>query len=54
MCIRDRYNRSYCGVYLRRDGALGEERGFLYMDMDNFKLYNDLYGDCLLYTSRCV
>ena len=22
------YNRSYCGVYLRRDGALGEERGF--------------------------
>ena len=39
------YNRSYCGVYLRRDGALGEERGFLYMDMDNFKLYNDLYGE---------
>ena len=39
------YNRSYCGVYLRRDGVLGEERGFLYMDMDNFKLYNDLYGE---------
>ena len=39
------YNRSYCGVYLRRNGVLGEERGFLYMDMDNFKLYNDLYGE---------
>lgn len=39
------YNRSYCSVYLRQDGALGEERGFLYMDMDNFKLYNDLYGE---------
>ena len=24
---------------------MGEERGFLYMDMDNFKLYNDLYGE---------
>ena len=39
------YNRSYCGVYLRQDGILGDERGFLYMDMDNFKLYNDLYGE---------
>ena len=39
------YNRSYCGVCLRREGVLGDERGFLYMDMDNFKLYNDLYGE---------
>ena len=39
------YNRSYCGTYLRQEGILGEERGFLYMDMDNFKLYNDLYGE---------
>ena len=39
------YNRSYCGVYLRQENVLGEERGFLYMDMDNFKLYNDLYGE---------
>lgn len=39
------YNRSYCGVYLRQEGILGNERGFLYMDMDNFKLYNDLYGE---------
>ena len=39
------YNRSYCGVCLRQEGILGEERGFLYMDMDNFKLYNDLYGE---------
>lgn len=39
------YNRSYCGVYLRQENVLGEGRGFLYMDMDNFKLYNDLYGE---------
>ena len=39
------YNRSYCSTYLRQEGALGTERGFLYMDMDNFKLYNDLYGE---------
>ena len=39
------YNRSYCGVCLRQEGVLGDERGFLYMDMDNFKLYNDLYGE---------
>ena len=39
------YNRSYCGVCLRQEGILGDERGFLYMDMDNFKLYNDLYGE---------
>lgn len=39
------YNRSYCGVYLRQENVLGDGRGFLYMDMDNFKLYNDLYGE---------
>ena len=39
------YNRSYCGVYLRREDVLGDGRGFVYMDMDNFKLYNDLYGE---------
>ena len=39
------YNRSYCNRCLQREGALGDERGFLYMDMDNFKLYNDLYGE---------
>ena len=39
------YNRTYCGICLRQEGVLGKERGFLYMDMDNFKLYNDLYGE---------
>lgn len=39
------YNRTYCGICLRQEGILGEERGFLYLDMDNFKLYNDLYGE---------
>ena len=39
------YNRSYCSVYLSQEKVLGDGRGFLYMDMDNFKLYNDLYGE---------
>ena len=39
------YNRTYCNRCLHKEGALGDARGFLYMDMDNFKLYNDLYGE---------
>ena len=39
------YNRSYCSAYLSHENVLGDGRGFLYMDMDNFKLYNDLYGE---------
>lgn len=39
------YNRTYCNRCLQKEDALGDARGFLYMDMDNFKLYNDLYGE---------
>ena len=39
------YNRSYCGGVSAPRWCLGRRTGLLYMDMDNFKLYNDLYGE---------
>lgn len=39
------YNRNYCTEYLGRLKVRSNVFGLIYLDMDNFKLYNDLYGE---------
>lgn len=39
------YNRSYCSEYLKKLNIVEHSTGMIYLDMDNFKLYNDLYGE---------
>ena len=39
------YNRSYCSEFMKNLDIKEHPTGMIYLDMDNFKLYNDLYGE---------
>ena len=39
------YNRSYCSEFMKNLDIMEHPIGMIYLDMDNFKLYNDLYGE---------
>ena len=39
------YNRSYCSEFMKNLDIKEHPIGMIYLDMDNFKLYNDLYGE---------
>lgn len=39
------YNRSYCSEFIKNLDIKEHPTGMIYLDMDNFKLYNDLYGE---------
>lgn len=38
------YNRNYWKQYMENSLAAGEVHSFIYLDMDDFKLFNELYG----------
>ena len=39
------YNRNYCSEFIKNLDIKEHPTGMIYLDMDNFKLYNDLYGE---------
>lgn len=39
------YNRKYFSEYMKRHWDKKDAYAFLYMDIDNFKLFNDIYGE---------
>ncbi len=39
------YNRNYCLECLEKWDITSSPAGMIYLDMDNFKLYNELYGE---------
>lgn len=39
------YNRNYCLECLEKWDITASPAGMIYLDMDNFKLYNELYGE---------
>ena len=39
------YNHDYCSEFMKNLDIKEHPTGMIYLDMDNFKLYNDLYGE---------